>query len=99
MKLDQAGIQVVGVSYDPVDVLARFAKRREISFPLLSDSGSKVIEAFGIRNESREDGLPHPGTFLIGADGRVKAKLFHQGYRKRHVTAEIIRAAGVEAPG
>ena len=87
------------MSYDPVDILANFAKRRGISFPLLSDRGSKVIDAFGIRDESRKDGLPHPGTFLIGADGRVKAKLFHEGYRKRHIAAEIIRVAGDEDSG
>ncbi|MCS1407553.1 MAG: putative peroxiredoxin bcp [Verrucomicrobia subdivision 3 bacterium] len=93
MKLEKAGIQVVGISYDSREILSRFAKRNKITFPLLADVGSKVIDAYGIRNKSRRDGIPHPGTFILGADGTVIAKLFHEGYRKRHVSDEIIEAA------
>ena len=48
-ELDAAGIGVAAISYDPVDVLAEFAERRGITFPLLSDPDSATIEAFGIR--------------------------------------------------
>ena len=92
-QLEKASIQVVGISYDSTQILARFAKKGKVSFPLLADEGSKVISAYGIRNESRQDGIPHPGTFIVGSDGKVIAKLFHEGYRKRHVAAEIIAAA------
>ena len=30
---------------------------------------------------------------IIGADGKVIAKLFHEGYRKRHLSDELISAA------
>lgn len=92
-KLEESGIQVVGISYDSQKILARFAKRNNITFPLLSDKGSKVIDAYGIRNQSRSDGLPHPGTFLLSAEGKVMAKLFYEGYRNRHTSQEIINAA------
>jgi peroxiredoxin len=92
-KLEKAGIQVVGISYDSNEILSRFSKRSKITLPLLSDVGSKVISAYGLRNESRKDGLPHPGTVIIGADGKVIAKLFHEGYRKRHLSDELISAA------
>ena len=82
----------MGVSYDSTDILSRFARRSKITFPLLSDVGSKVIDAYGIRNEARRDGLPHPGTIIVGTDGKVVAKLFHEGYRKRHLSEEIIAA-------
>ncbi len=91
-KLEEVGIQVVGISYDSQKILARFAKRRKISFPLLSDVGSKTIDAYGIRNSSRRDGLPHPGTFILNAEGMVLVKLFHEGYRKRHTSEAIIDA-------
>lgn len=82
--------QIVAVSYDSVDVLKKFADSKDITFPLLSDAGSKTIKAFGIHNK---DGLPHPGTFLIDQQGVVKAKLFLEGYRKRHDNAALIDAA------
>ena len=84
---------MLGVSYDSPEILSRFAKRRKVTFPLLADVGSKVIDAYGLRNEGRRDGIPHPGTVVIGKDGMVVAKLFHEGYRKRHLSTEIIKAA------
>lgn len=92
-SLEKAGVQVLGVSYDSTQVLSQFAKRRKITFPLLSDVGSKVIDAYGLRNKSRKDGIPHPGTVIVGTDGKVLAKLFHEGYRKRHLAEEIIDAS------
>ena len=48
---------MVAISYDSQEVLADFASRRGITFPLLSDSGSATIEAFGIRNTVADEAL------------------------------------------
>lgn len=95
--LKEAGIQPVAISYDSVEVLDRFARQRIITFPLLSDPGSKTIDAYKIRNEQgrgKTDGIPHPGTFIIGKDGKIVAKVAHEGYRERHTAEEIVKAAG-----
>ncbi len=89
--------QVVAVSYDPVETLQKFGEKSEIEFLLLSDPGSKTIDAYGIRNKdveagSRLDGIPHPGTFVIGKDGVIRAKLSRSGYRERHTPEELIEA-------
>ena len=89
-QIQAAGIQVIGISYDSVDVLKRFADASEITFRLLSDEGSKTIKAFGIHYQK---GLPHPGTFLIDQQRMVRAKLFREGYRERHPTVELVEAA------
>ena len=92
----KAGIQPVAVSYDSAEVLKRFAKDRDIAYPLLADPDCRVIDAFKIRNtaaKGRVKGVPHPGTFIIGKDGRIIAKLAHDGYRERHTSAQIIQAA------
>ena len=89
-KIQAAGIQVVGVSYDSVDVLKKFSEAQGISFPLLSDEGSKTIMEYGILYK---DGLPHPGTFVIDAKGKIRAKLFREGYRDRHAVNELVKAA------
>jgi len=89
-KIQAAGIQVVGISYDAVDVLKRVSESHGITFPLLSDEGSRTIHSYGIHNKG---GLPHPATLLIGQDGVVRAKLSHEGYQTRHSSAELIDAA------
>ena len=94
-KLDDAGIQVVSVSYDSVDVLKKFAADREITFPLLSDPDSKTISAYGILNKAakgKQAGIAHPGTFIIDKEGTVRAKLFHEGFVKRHGADDIVEA-------
>ena len=89
-------LQLVAVSYDSVEVLNEFGKRAKIRFALLSDKDSKVIDAYGIRNaeakDSRRDGIPHPGTFIVDQDGRIMAKLFYPGYRERHGAQDIAAA-------
>ena len=96
-SLQEKRIQLVAVSYDSVDVLLNFAKEGEIRFALLSDPDSKTIEAYHIRNkelkDSPIDGVPYPGTFLVGQDGIIHAKLFYDGYKKRHHAEDIIKAA------
>ncbi len=80
----------MGVSFDSVDVLKEFCNRFKVELPLLSDAGSKTIKSYGLHFQR---GLPHPGTILIDQKGVVRARLFEEGYRKRHKPAELIAAA------
>jgi peroxiredoxin len=67
-----------------------------ITFPLLSDADSTVIKAYGLLNleaKGKQAGIPYPGTFLIDAQGVIRAKLFHEGYSKRHSAEDLIKAA------
>jgi peroxiredoxin Q/BCP len=95
-SIEKAGIQVVGVSYDDTKVLKTFSDRMKITFPLLSDPDSKVIEAYNIKNPSARgmvEGVPYPGTFVIDANGLIRSKLFLEGYRDRHTTEALLKAA------
>lgn len=87
---------MAAISYDSPAVLEDFAKRASITYPLLSDEDSEAIEAYGIKNDgvpegSRQDGIPHPGTFLIDRTGVIRAKLFYS-VRKRHTPTELLKA-------
>ena len=67
---------MAALSYDSAAILKHFADRVHISYPLLSDPDSKVIQAFGILNDSVPvgnafHGIPYPGTYLIGRDGYI----------------------------
>jgi peroxiredoxin Q/BCP len=94
-RIDAAGMQVVGISYDSVQTLAEFAKKSQITFPLLSDSGSKTIIAFGLLNKEAKDqqaGIPYPGTMVLDQQGVIRAKLFLARYQDRHSTDALIKA-------
>jgi peroxiredoxin len=93
---EAAGIRLVAVSYDSEQTLREFASSRGITFTLLSDPGSRTIDAYGIRNEQatgQTRGIPHPGFFLVDRTGIVRARLFRDGYKVRAAPAEIIEAA------
>jgi len=94
--IEEAGVQVVGLSYDDPAVLKRFSDKAKLSFPMLSDPESKTIEAYHIRNEAakgKAEGVPKPGTFILDQNGVIRAKLFLDGYRDRHTTDALIEAA------
>jgi hypothetical protein len=85
----------VGISYDSVAILKSFADRRGITFPLLADPESKIIQSFGILNESAPknspfSGIPYPGTYLVDPKGVVISKYFVDDFRERDTAGEIL---------
>jgi peroxiredoxin len=95
-SIEDAGLQIVGISYDDTKVLKTASERMKIAFPMLSDPDSKTIEAYHIRNEAakgKAQGVPNPGTFVLDREGVIRAKLFLEGFRQRHTTEALIAAA------
>ena len=73
---EDAGLTLVGLSYDSEEVLRQFATQREIDFPLLSDPNSKVLRQLGLVNESHKPdtlrhGVAQPAIVLIDRDRKV----------------------------
>ena len=104
--LNRQGLGLVGISYDPVPVLADFAARRGITFPLLSDRGSAVIKQYGLLNtavaaDSPQHGIPHPGTLILDARGVVTSRHFEAAYQERDtITSVLIKlGARMDLPG
>jgi peroxiredoxin len=91
------GYALAAISYDAPEVLSDFAQRRDIAYTLLSDAGSRTIDAFHLRDPqyppgSRAYGVPQPSIFVISRDGVIRAKLAVEGF-KVHPTNESILAA------
>jgi hypothetical protein len=103
-RIRSQGLGVAVVSYDSVPVLRAFADKHGITFPLLSDEGSKTIAAWGIRNPDatgRAQGVPYPGTFIIDRGGVIASRSFEDAYQERETAASILaglRAAQPVAP-
>lgn len=100
------------MSYDSVDVLAHFAEKYGITYPLLSDVDSRAITDLGLLNQQvfeqhavygikpRDEhlGVPYPGVFVLDQAGTVVEKRFQQSYRDRETGAGLIEdALGVTA--
>ena len=95
-SLEEAGLQIVGISYDDPAILKKFSDQSKITFPLLSDPQSHTIDAYHIRNDAAKgkvSGVPLPGTFLLDGQGVIRGKLFLDGYRDRHTTDALLQAA------
>lgn len=99
--LADAGYQVVGISPDSTDKLARFAQRDHLRFPLLADPGRDVLNAYGAFGEKMLYGKKVEGvirsTFIVDVDERGNGRIDVAQYNVRatgHV-AKLRRELGV----
>lgn len=60
-------------------------------FLFLSDPEHKVINRYGLLNESSQ-GLPHPATYVIDKNGVVRWKFVDVNYRVRPTNQQILAA-------
>src|SRR5215467_14402853 len=98
-------MSLAAISYDPVSTLSDFAKRRGITFPLLSDPGSDTIKRYGILNTTIDPknelyGYPFPGTFVVDRRGIVTSRVFEPIYQERSTLSSLLVKLGrqVDAP-
>ncbi|MDP9241081.1 MAG: thioredoxin-dependent thiol peroxidase [Actinomycetota bacterium] len=80
-SLRAAGIDVLGISPDSPDKLAKFRDRDGLTFPLLSDPDKGVLTAYGAYGEKKLYGRTVTGvirsTFVIDADGRIETAQYN----------------------
>lgn len=74
-QLNDAGIDVIGISPDKPEKLAKFRDAESLTFPLLSDPERKVLGAWGTFGEKKMYGKTVQGvirsTFLIDEKGKI----------------------------
>jgi hypothetical protein len=111
-EIEGTGTALFAISYDSVEVLADFAAKHGITYPLLSDEGSRFIRELGLYNEhlaeqaryygreARPDqfGVPYPGIFRLDPQGVVVARGFEQSYRVRPAPALLLEELPGTAP-
>ena len=75
-SLQQAGYDIVGISPDPVDKLAKFVEKEGLTYPLLSDEDKSVLGTYGAYGEKKLYGKTVVGvirsTIVIAPDGNVE---------------------------
>jgi len=75
------GYEVVGISPDSPEKLAKFRERDGLTFPLVSDPDRKVLAAYGAYGEKMNYGRKTIGvirsTFVIDEDGRIGKAMYN----------------------
>lgn len=95
-------VNVYAISVDGPAESKQFAEKISgdgkggVSFPILSDTGHRVIDAYGIRdpdyNGQKFEGIPHPSVYIIDQTGKVAWARVEQDYKERPINDEV-RAA------
>ena len=96
-SLEGAGYEVLGISPDKPEKLAKFRERDALTFPLLSDPDKAVLEEYGAYGEKKLYGKTMVGvirsTFIVDADGKIE-KAFYNVKATGHVE-RILKELGV----
>ena len=94
-QLGHVGIDVIGVSKDPMKPIEKFAGKYNLTFPLASDETTDVTERYGCWAEKSMYGKKYMGiertTFLIDKAGKI-ARVWRKVSVPGHA-GEVLKAA------
>ncbi|GAA2556038.1 thioredoxin-dependent thiol peroxidase [Mycolicibacterium diernhoferi] len=80
-ELNEAGLDVIGISPDKPEKLAKFRDAEGLTFPLLSDPEKKVLTAWGAFGEKSMYGKTVQGvirsTFLVDESGNIEVAQYN----------------------
>ena len=80
-SLKAHGYEVVGISPDKPEKLAKFAERDSLTFPLVSDPDKTVLTAYGAYGEKMNYGRKTMGvirsTFVIDEQGTIVKAMYN----------------------
>ena len=79
--LNDAGFEVIGISPDKPEKLAKFRDEESLTFPLLSDQDKAVMTAWGAFGEKQNYGKIVQGvirsTFVVDPEGKISKALYN----------------------
>jgi peroxiredoxin Q/BCP len=80
-SLQAAGYEVVGISPDRPEKLAKFRERDALTFPLVADADKSVLTAYGAFGEKQMYGKTVTGvirsTFVVDEKGRIDKAMYN----------------------
>jgi peroxiredoxin len=101
-RFKEKGIGLVGVSYDSQEILKFFTERHSITYPLIADPKSEIIERFGVLNPTATGftkGMSYPGFVYVSPDGRVQETFFEEDIRTRFTGNNVLTKIFPELSG
>jgi peroxiredoxin Q/BCP len=80
-ELGDAGLEVLGISPDKPEKLAKFRDKEQLTFPLLSDPDRAVLTAWGAFGEKKMYGKTVQGvirsTFVVDENGDIEVAQYN----------------------
>jgi peroxiredoxin len=94
-EIEKRGYRVAGLSYDSPEILRAFTVKRHLTYTLLSDPKSEIIDRYKLRDPqyppgSRAYGAPRPIIFVLDPTAVIKAKLYEESFKNRPPVTAII---------
>ncbi|WP_457160312.1 thioredoxin-dependent thiol peroxidase [Mycobacteroides abscessus] len=90
-ELNEAGLDVIGISPDKPEKLAKFRDRDGVNFPLLSDPDKTTLTAYGAFGEKKLYGKIVEGvirsTFVVDEKGNIEVAQYN--VKAAHTTTKI----------
>jgi len=97
-KFAELGVEVLGISPDPLTAHGKFIAKHDLPFVLLSDPEHQIAETYGVWALKKLYGREYMGivrsTFLIDEEGRV-AREWRNVRIKNHVQQVLEAAAAL----
>ncbi|CAL9449488.1 Putative peroxiredoxin [Streptomyces sp. enrichment culture] len=95
--LAEAGYDVIGISPDAPEKLAKFREKENLKVTLLADPDKKVLDAYGAYGEKKNYGKTYMGvirsTIVVDEEGKVEHALYN--VRATGHVAKIIKDLGI----
>jgi thioredoxin-dependent peroxiredoxin len=80
-ELNDAGLDVIGISPDKPEKLAKFRDSEKLTFPLLSDDGRTALAAYGAYGEKKMYGRTVQGvirsSFVVDEKGKIEVAQYN----------------------
>ncbi|WP_328771274.1 thioredoxin-dependent thiol peroxidase [Streptomyces sp. NBC_00286] len=95
--LASAGYDVIGISPDKPEKLAKFREKESLKVTLAGDPDKKIIESYGAYGEKKNYGKTYMGvirsTVIVDEEGKVERALYN--VRAAGHVAKIIKDLGI----
>ena len=94
-EIEKRGYRVAGLSYDSPEILQAATDKRRLTYTLLSDPKSEIIDRYNLRDPqyppgNRAYGVPRPIIFVLDSQGVIKAKFFEDSFKYRPRITTVI---------
>ena len=93
--LQNAGLDVIGVSVDDEKSHQKFITKYELPFPLIADTDKTLVEAFGVWGEKKMYGRTYFGTyrttFIIDEEGKVEHIITPKSIKVKEHASQLLK--------
>lgn len=111
-ELTDAGYQLLAISPDKPEELAKTRESDQLTYTLLSDADATAIRAFGLAYQApaaqfklleqysgaTHHALPESAVYILGTDGIIKFVHLDPDFRVRMTPSEVLEQAKVALP-